>query len=160
MQRRTIALAVVTVGVAGVLGLGAGAALAVIPTLEAPAGVSGAPGSVTEPMPEPGYPRNANGLTFGSAADSPAPGMEPDLILVIATNGVEGYVRTAELEEANGSAAAETFTSPEEALAWQEANSGDRYVPVYDQDGERVIGEFLIAGPDSQGAVPDEIPLD
>ncbi|WP_281884058.1 hypothetical protein [Agromyces rhizosphaerae] len=128
--------------------------------MAAPGGVSSSPGIATERMPAPEYPRNANGQTYGSAADAPAPGAEPDLILVMATNGIEGYVQKAELDDANGSAAAETFTSPEQALAWQEANSHDRYVPVYDRDGERVIGEFLIAGLDSWRAVPDEAPLD
>jgi len=132
----------------GVVAIGAGAAVAV-PDLVASTGVSSVPGGPPEQLPAPTYAVNTNGDTYGSAADSDAPGNEPDLIRAVATNGKEGYVKKTELEEADGTAASRGFTSPEDALRWQEANRGDRYVPVYEVDGETVIGEFLIARPRS-----------
>lgn len=77
---------------------------------------------------------NANGDTYGVMTDK---GM-PDLVAVIATNGEEGYAYAADLEGPMPS-------SPEEALAWQEARAGKtREVPVYLPDGETVIGTFEI----------------
>lgn len=71
----------------------------------------------------------------------------PDLIAVVATNGLEGYVYADDLAEANGSRAALDFESPEEALAWQEERRGAEIrIPVYLSDGETVIGEFVGQG--------------
>jgi hypothetical protein len=87
---------------------------------------------------------NENGDTYGAANDRG----EPDLLSVIATNGEFGYSYTEELDEASGRTASEKFTSPAEALAWQEARLGKSFaVPVYEADGETVIGEFVIEGP-------------
>jgi len=69
----------------------------------------------------------------------------PDLIAVVATNGLQGYVHRAELEEADGTAAAREFTSPEDAIRWQEERAGKTFtVPVYEADGTTQIGEFVI----------------
>ncbi|PZU41534.1 MAG: hypothetical protein DI571_12725 [Arsenicicoccus sp.] len=38
------------------------------------------------------YPENALGLTYGSSADAPDAGIEPDLILTVADDGSFGYV--------------------------------------------------------------------
>lgn len=69
----------------------------------------------------------------------------PDLIAVIATNGQQGYVHRADLEDADGTSAAKEFDDPEDALRWQEQNDGvvDE-IPVYEQDGVTLIGEFLV----------------
>ncbi|MDM8084621.1 hypothetical protein QUV83_07600 [Cellulomonas cellasea] len=77
-----------------------------------------------------------------------SPETEPDLIQAEATNGRVGYVRKAELDEANGSTAAESFTSPEDVLRWQETEGAeDRWVNVYSSvTRSAVIGAFLIAG--------------
>lgn len=81
---------------------------------------------------------NENGHTYGTANDQG----EPDLIYVFATNGSMGYVYSKELNEASGMS--EDFTSPAEALAWQESMKGKTVtVPVYESDGETVIGEFV-----------------
>lgn len=150
-KMKLVALGGAVLAVAG-LGLGAGAAAGVAPMLFAPLGLS--TDTRTQPMPAPEYAENESGLTFGSAAEAASPDQEPDLIAAMATNGREGYVRKSDLDEANGSAAAAGFSSPEEALAWQaeqdalaERGGGDRTIPVYAQDGFTVIGEFLIAGP-------------
>ncbi|MHA7262209.1 peptidase M56 family protein [Arthrobacter sp. TMN-37] len=87
---------------------------------------------------------NENGDTYGTAKDH----REPVLLAVIASSGVHGYAYSEELDEASGRNAAEKFASPAEALAWQEARLGKTFaVPVYESDGETVIGEFIIEGP-------------
>ncbi len=84
---------------------------------------------------------NGSGQTYGAEN----PDGIPDLIAVVATNGREGYVHRAELEEANGTAAAREFTSPEDAIKWQEERAGKTFtVPVYEADGTTQIGEFVI----------------
>jgi hypothetical protein len=80
---------------------------------------------------------NARGETYGVAGD----GSEPDLISAIATNGREGYVRRSELDAAAGANA----STPAEALAWQDAHAGETFhIPVYESDGETVIGSFQV----------------
>lgn len=69
----------------------------------------------------------------------------PDLIAVIATNGKPGYARSTDLHEANGTKAARTFASSEEALAWQETHQeAVSSVPVYETDGRTLVGDFDI----------------
>lgn len=89
----------------------------------------------------PSYETNSSGLTYGSALKAVSPDSEPNLILVTATNGREGFVYKAELDQASGNI---DFKSPDEALAWQKEHSGPTSVTVYDQDGKTVIGEFTI----------------
>ncbi|MFC5931550.1 hypothetical protein D6T64_04260 [Cryobacterium melibiosiphilum] len=84
---------------------------------------------------------NANGETYGALNESG----EPNLIAVTATNGNGGFVHAGELAHANGSEQAATFTSPEQALAWQDSMAGKTVsVPVYQNDGETRVGEFTI----------------
>ncbi|WP_106814226.1 hypothetical protein [Microbacterium timonense] len=72
---------------------------------------------------------------------------EPDLIAVISTDNQPGYVRRDDLNDADGTTAAESFKSPEDALRWQERNAGIvRYIPVYESDGETRIGMFQVGG--------------
>jgi hypothetical protein len=83
---------------------------------------------------------NRSGQTYGTGL-----GLEwnerPDLIAVTATSGVHGYAYAGDLEPPG-------ISSPEEALAWQEASRGLSFsVPVYESDGETVIGEFTWEGP-------------
>lgn len=96
------------------------------------------------PSLEPGYSRNADGLTYGSAFDATSPDTEPDLVLVVTTDGREGYAKKADLAEAEGSG----FSSPAEAIAWQEAHDSDAGTPVvvYKSDGRTAIGTFLVGG--------------
>ena len=82
---------------------------------------------------------NARGETYGVWGDGP----EPDLIAAMATNGREGYVRRTELDAAAGA----NPSTPAQALAWQSAHAGETtYIPVYESDGESVIGEFRVEG--------------
>lgn len=85
---------------------------------------------------------NVAGMTYGVAGSDQG---EPDLIAVVATNGADGYVYRTDLEETDGTTAAERFTTPEDALAWQEAHAGVLHVlSVYESDGTTQIGEFRV----------------
>ncbi|TFD52170.1 hypothetical protein E3T55_06820 [Cryobacterium frigoriphilum] len=84
---------------------------------------------------------NATGETYGVLNESG----QPDLIAVVATNGNNGYVHSADLARVDGSEQAATFTSPEQALEWQDSMAGEAVsVPVYESDGETRIGEFTV----------------
>ena len=86
---------------------------------------------------------NDDGNTYGAINQNG----EPDLIAVVASNGKQGYVYATQLAEADGSAAALKFTSPEQALAWQKSRIGKTFsVTVYESDGKTVVGEFVING--------------
>ena len=97
-------------------------------------------------MPDPEYKVNASGLTFGSAVAAPSPDKEPALIEVVATNGAMGYVYKKDLDVVNGSAAAQTFTTPAQALDWQRSTAIDAPTPVfvYQSDGKTVVGGFVV----------------
>lgn len=85
---------------------------------------------------------NEHGQTFGVTGSSRG---EPDLVAVVATNGAPGYVLRRDLEDANGTAAAEGFTSPGDAVEWQESQQdGVVLLLVYESDGTTVVGEFAV----------------
>ena len=85
---------------------------------------------------------NEHGQTFGVTGSSRG---EPDLIAVVATNGAPGYVLRRDLEDADGTAAAEGFTSPGDAAEWQESQpDGVILLPVYESNGTTVVGEFAV----------------
>jgi hypothetical protein len=86
----------------------------------------------------PDYPVNEQGQTYGHAPYNPsAIVQDPDLIAAVGTNGARGYVKATDL---NGP----SFSSPQEAIAYQEANRDGRSIPLYESDGTTVIGEFVI----------------
>ena len=98
---------------------------------------------------ENGDPVNARGETYGSEGDSEWLG-QPDLVLAIGKNGVQGYIRHTEMEEVSGG----NVRSPEEALAWNEyvRQRGPVEIPVYKEDGETVVDWFVIgAGVAAEG---------
>lgn len=77
---------------------------------------------------------NAKGETFGVQRR----GKSPDLLAVVTTDGEQGYAYVKDLD-------GPMPTSPADALAQQEANEGQsRSVPVYESDGETIIGEYTI----------------
>lgn len=81
---------------------------------------------------------NAKGETFGVQRN----GKSPDLIAVYTTDGKQGYAYVKDLD-----GRWPVPTSPADARAQQEANEGrSRSVPVYESDGETLIGEFT-SGP-------------
>lgn len=77
---------------------------------------------------------NANGDTYGVENSHGS----PDLISVVATNGRSGYAYADALSDPWGAP-----SSPEEALEQQDAHRGETAtIPVYESDGETVVGEF------------------
>jgi hypothetical protein len=93
-------------------------------------------------MAAPVYPKNASGQTYGSAAKATTPQNEPDLILVVATNGKTGYAKRTDLEPPSAA-------NPAQAVAAQKANTASNAVrapiAVYESDGKTVIGQFAFS---------------
>jgi hypothetical protein len=87
-------------------------------------------------VPPVAWPRNKNGLTYGSEMQAATTDQLPDLILAIATNGKEGYVRRLDLYR-RGPAL------PAQASAHNATSV--RSIPVYAVDGTTVIGTYEIA---------------
>lgn len=86
---------------------------------------------------------NADGYTYGVINENG----EPDLIAVITTDNKPGYVWRTDLHDADGTSAAESFTSPQDALRWQEENADTvHHIPVYESDGTTQIGTFQVGG--------------
>jgi hypothetical protein len=132
---------------AGILGLGAGAAVASGPSVLSPAGLHPASGIQSVPIPAPTYPANANGQTYGSAEKAISSATEPDLIQAVASNGTVGYVSKAQLDQADGATAAASFKSPADAVAWEQSSADvDHTINVYAKDGTTVVGTFTVAG--------------
>ncbi|MCV4231242.1 hypothetical protein OHJ21_08695 [Virgibacillus sp. LDC1] len=86
------------------------------------------------------YPKNKNGQTYGSSSDATSPKTEPELISAIGVDGTAGYVLKKDLD-------GELPKSPEEAIAIQNRRSPDGHdIPLFDVDGETVIGVFHVGG--------------
>ncbi|RDY27572.1 hypothetical protein CHL78_008895 [Romboutsia weinsteinii] len=86
------------------------------------------------------FETNDNSETYGTYIDN-GEWEEPDLMAVIGFNDVEGYVRKVDLyDEANQP------NNPEEAIAYMEKREkeGPRVIPVYEKDGNTVIGKYII----------------
>lgn len=85
---------------------------------------------------------NAAGQTYGIVNERG----EPDLIAVVASNGVEGYVLRDEFHGPMPS-------SPEEAVRWQAEDVGQTHtIGVYASDGTTRIGELVLGGRAREGA--------
>jgi len=84
---------------------------------------------------ENGYPVNDKGETYGSDMGNMMIIDEPDLILAQGENGIIGYAKKVELEGPKPK-------TPEEAVKLN--NTSPREVPLYDVDGETIIGKFFI----------------
>jgi len=80
-----------------------------------------------------GYPINENGETYGPMVHEWT--ATPDLSLVIADNGLEGYIRNSEMDSG--------VTTPEEAANYR---SERRVLNVYLHDGTTIIGTFTLGG--------------
>jgi len=93
--------------------------------------------SVEPPAPAPQFERNASGLTFGASGLGASPSDDPDLVLIVATNGRTGYAYTRELDGPRP-------TTPQEAAKLPRS----RTVPVYLSDGQTKIGDFVVGSPD------------
>ena len=92
-----------------------------------------------------GYPVNEKGETYGPASywiwDENV--IQPDLQLAEGENGVTGYIRLSEIDELDGH---NNVHMPEDAVEYMKrrAGEGDITVNMYLQDGETVIGKFVI----------------
>lgn len=82
------------------------------------------------------YSVNENGETYGLGLSASTIGEEPDLIKALGIDGTLGYVRSNDFGIANPK-------SPEEAIANQ--NTDCNIIPLYDKDGENIIGSFEIS---------------
>ncbi|SEB27642.1 hypothetical protein [Paenibacillus sp. 276b] len=100
-------------------------------------------GSSTEEVQIPAYPTNEQGQTYGEGPLLPGKTQEPDLINAENENGIEGYIKSSDLESG--------ATTPEEALQYQESINAPelRSIPLYKLDGETIIGEFKIGSTQS-----------
>lgn len=85
-----------------------------------------------------GWATNASGHSFGLHNENG----DPELVRVQATNGELGYAYRQGLD--GGPAP----TTPEEAAAWNESHTADRVIPVFESDGQTIIGEFVLQGVD------------
>jgi hypothetical protein len=86
---------------------------------------------------------NANGQTYGVANSNGT----PTLIAAIATNGKTGYIYATDLKAAQPSA-----TSPAQAATMRPVATT---IPVYDSDGQTVVGKLDINRGTAVGDPPD-----
>ncbi|MFP3465580.1 hypothetical protein [Leifsonia sp. SIMBA_070] len=85
------------------------------------------------------WAKNASGQSYGVQNEKGT----PDLIAVTATNGKDGYVYRKDLEDIDGTTASRSFTSPQQALDWQETHHGGD-IPVFKSDGTTKVGTFHV----------------
>lgn len=85
------------------------------------------------------YPKNKHGQTYGIGSDASYHGdKEPNLIKALGDDGkTTGYVLATDL---NGFQP----KNPKEAIEWQKKNKGPRVIPLYDVNGEKIIGTFTV----------------
>ena len=118
------------------------------------------PGYARRGGEEDGYPVNERGETYGGIMDLNGVTLEPDLEAAAGFTPegeeIDGYVRTFDLY--NGGPVQHP-RNPEEALAynaameelrWEALDEGRDYLyslPLYDKDGETVIGYFPVGRP-------------
>lgn len=101
------------------------------------------------------YPVNSKGETYGNVRDRDIVGYDPDLIAVVATNGVHGYVLR---DDFYSDFYTGPRTTPEEIAAfleWQETRPKERLIPVYDVNRDTVVGYFEITA-DKGGMTQEE----
>jgi hypothetical protein len=86
----------------------------------------------------PKYQVNESGQTYGSSMEAESIETEPDLIWACGIEGESGYIKKTDL---NG----DMPKTPEEAVKITQENSAlSREIPLYDKDGETIIGSFRI----------------
>ncbi|MCS5716156.1 hypothetical protein NVV95_16540 [Herbiconiux sp. CPCC 205716] len=88
---------------------------------------------------------NQAGETYGAQKQN----QMADLAAATATNGQRGYVRVSEVDAAMIDPTQATMEDVQRYLDSGEGRA-DRFVPVYESDGTTVVGEYLIAGYDTQ----------
>ena len=118
------------------------AAVAVAAALGLSVGVAAVAAASSDPTPPPGfeYVRNANGDTIGPWVGGEG-AYQPDLVEMVADNGLHGYSRTSDMTWAPA-------TTPEEAVQITREHVNEQglvVIPVYEFDGTTQIGEAAIA---------------
>lgn len=93
----------------------------------------------------PVFKVNKHEETYGSIKDVNIAGQEPDLILAEGTNGTQGYIKFKDITK-NQPKTLEEAKAYDEKLR-QDKDKGSEEIPLYDVDGEKVIGKFLIQNP-------------
>lgn len=117
--------------------------------------IGGASIGTTGLTPGATLPQNSSGLTYGSALGALGEAGVPDLVLVIATNGKQGYVYKSALNAADGSDVA----SLQGAAAWAAGGATVGHtIAVYANDGTTVVGAFTILPASPVGALPPGSP--
>jgi hypothetical protein len=130
MRVYSTAIRIVIIGVVFVIGLVAGTMT--LDSTEAKTNINPSNAQVS------GFPKNKNGQTYGSSADAISPYTEPYLIKAQGVNGTIGYVLKTDLDD-------KMPRNPAEALALQKSRpAGGRDIPLYDVEGNTVIGVFHI----------------
>ncbi len=88
------------------------------------------------------FETNDNDQTYGTYIDNGDDKLqEPDLMLVVGVNNVEGYVKKSDLYNEKNQP-----KNPDEAQVYMEnrKNKRVRIIPVYKKDGKTVIGEYEV----------------
>lgn len=83
------------------------------------------------------YSINEKGETYGSEILLNQYGIEPDLIETLGDNGVLGYVKAIDLEE-------NVPDTLEGVIEYQKNLPNERKIPLYESDGETIIGNYTI----------------
>ncbi|MDR6724543.1 hypothetical protein J2W91_003011 [Paenibacillus amylolyticus] len=73
---------------------------------------------------------------YGLAATSANTSPSKDLVAAIGTDGIEGYIKTSDMNQ-------DLPQTPEEAIQSMNAPKVDKYINLYDSD-ENIIGKFLL----------------
>lgn len=88
------------------------------------------------------YSTNENGFTYGGDVYGVQMDLEPDLIEAYSTDGTLGYVYASDLDH--------NSSLPQQAVEYQKNKFFDKTIPVYDKDGKKVIGEFILRNGESR----------
>lgn len=81
--------------------------------------------------------RNKNGEIYGSEMLLEQIGVKPDLIKAVGQDGTIGYVKATELDNSS-------VNCPEAALVYVNNMPQQRVIPLYAEDGETILGEYVI----------------
>jgi hypothetical protein len=102
--------------------------------------ISALAGTDKNSVDTPSYSVNAHGQTYGSNMYAEALGHSPDLILAEGVDGKVGYIKNEDLNK-------DQPQNPQEAMEYmKKQENGPAYteIPLYESDGETVIGTYKV----------------